>query len=84
MHRATRAAGVPTSANGASKEPGPNRERPCKRPGPAATRLSLTLKDLKKDSSSVVFPRPASPTTIRLKDSRGGSRESRGSMLRLW
>ena len=45
---------------------------------------SFTLKDLKNDSSSVVLPKPASPTTIRLNDSRGGSRESRGSMLRLW
>ena len=44
----------------------------------------LALKDLKNDSSSVVLPKPASPTTIRLNDSRGGSRERRGSMLRLW
>ena len=44
----------------------------------------LALNDLKNDSSSVVLPKPASPTTIRLNDSRGGSRERRGSMLRLW
>mmetsp|Transcript_10623 Transcript_10623/g.35284 ORF Transcript_10623/g.35284 Transcript_10623/m.35284 type:complete len:217 (+) Transcript_10623:2080-2730(+) len=40
---------------------------------------SSSRKLLKKDSSSVVLPRPASPTTIRLKDSRPGSRELRGS-----
>ena len=44
----------------------------------------LALNDLKNDSSSVVLPKPASPTTIKLNDSRGGSRERRGSMLRLW
>ena len=42
------------------------------------------MNDLKNDSSSVVLPKPASPTTIKLNDSRGGSRERRGSMLRLW
>ena len=35
---------------------------------------SSSRNDLKKDSRSVVLPRPASPTTIRLNDSCGGSR----------
>ena len=54
----------------------------CK--GGKAGRSVFALKDLKNDSSSVVLPKPASPTTIKLNDSRGGSRERRGSMLRLW
>ena len=78
---------VPSGARGASKGPGPT---PVHAGTHAEGRLAAqrkdarTLKDLKNDSSSVVFPKPASPTTIRLNDSRGGSRESRGSMLRLW
>ena len=81
--RAIEAAAVPRGARGASKGPSPT---PVRAGARAKGRLAerLTLKDLKNDSSSVVLPKPASPTTIRLNDSRGGSRESRGSMLRLW
>ena len=81
--RAIEAAVVTRVARGASKGSGPTPVRAGTR---AEGRLAerLTLKDLKNDSSSVVLPKPASPTTIRLNDSRGGSRESRGSMLRLW
>mmetsp|Transcript_33055 Transcript_33055/g.109224 ORF Transcript_33055/g.109224 Transcript_33055/m.109224 type:complete len:219 (+) Transcript_33055:723-1379(+) len=45
---------------------------------------SSSRKDLKNDSRRVVLPRPASPTTIRLNDSRPGSRDVLGSTQRPW